>query len=98
MAITHMPDGTILKSHKPERNLTMPTLCAKASHIWTVEASTTTLMPALDLVPGRRCRCGCFVILDADTPATPGVLFPIAKINSLAAEHWARRNPALVTW
>lgn len=76
----------------------MPTLCKHQSHVWTVETKGTLLTPALDLLPGRRCRCGVYVIIDADPRNVPGDSFKVAMIHSVDAECWAASNPALKTW
>ncbi len=71
---------------------------SSASHTWTIDASANILCPALDLVPGRRCLCGCFVIIDDDPRNTPGDSCAVAALGSVAAEAWAELHPALKTW
>lgn len=98
MAILDLTDCTTPKSHKPERNLTMSKKCQNNSHVWTVETYSTTLTPALDLVPGRRCLCGVCVIIDPDPILPPNVQFPVVSITSKIALLWAVAHPDLKTW
>ena len=76
----------------------MPPYCDHGNHVWTVETRTHQLTPALDLVPGRRCLCGLFLIIDADPLNTPGDSLTTTSIDSIAAAAWASFHPALKTW
>lgn len=72
--------------------------CTRDKHTFTCDAANDLLAPCLDLIPGRRCICGLYVILDEPAPAHPSDIFRIARIDSSAAAKFVFDNPALKTW
>lgn len=72
--------------------------CEHPNHIWTVESGDDYLAPCLDLVPGRRCRCGDKVITNIIDRTSRKPLFLVASIDSPTASHFAKAHPELKTW
>ncbi len=76
----------------------MSTNCKAPIHRFLLEANPPILAPDLDLVPGRRCLCGCYVIIDHPGVGLPTDRHIIVKIDSPTAAHFAKVNPTLKTW
>lgn len=98
MGLNHLSDSIVLKNHKPESNPARSPLCQLFHHTWTLDSDNNHLTPCLDLVPGRRCRCGSHVIIASDPLNTPGASLAIAGIDTIDAAAWAVQFPALKTW
>ncbi len=76
----------------------MSNKCEGTTHRFTVETNCNFLLPALDLIPGRRCVCGETVILPLTNIALPEGYYRVGKIDSPQAARFAKLHPAFQTW
>lgn len=72
--------------------------CSQQNHVWLLDTACGMITPALDLIPGRRCDCGNYVIVPHTDHPQLSLCYAIAPIDSPAATRMIERHPALKTW
>ncbi len=76
----------------------MSSACFNSTHRFTIDTNCNFLLPALDLLPGRRCCCGTHVIVPHTHISMPEGYYKVASIDSPEAAALIAHHPELKTW